>query len=56
LHDICEKKNIKNLQKKGIFINRIKKLGYQASNTHFKGEGIRSNIPYPKLVNLIKNE
>ena len=45
LHDICEKNKIKHLQKKDRIINQIKKLGYQATDTHFKWEGIRSNIP-----------
>ena len=54
LHDICKKNKINNLQKKEKIMGKIKKAGYKVSNTHFKGEGIRSNIPYLKLVNLIK--
>ncbi len=56
LHDICETSKIKRLQKKEFIINRIKKAGYQASETHFKGEGIRSNIPINRLVNLMRNK
>ena len=56
LHDICKTNKIKNLQKKGVIINKIKKLCYKASNTHFAGQGIRSTIPYQKLVDLIKNK
>lgn len=56
LHDICEKNKIRHLQKKEIIIDRIKKLGYKASETHFKGEAIRSNMPYPELVTLMKKE
>jgi tRNA G26 N,N-dimethylase Trm1 len=56
LHDICEKKKIKNLQKKDTIIERIKKFNYKASNTHFKGEAIRSSIPVSKLIKILKNK
>ena len=56
LHDISKKHSVKNPHKKNDLITKIKKISYDASETHFKGEGIRSNIPYPKLVDLIKNE
>lgn len=55
LHFICEKNDIKNLQKKEVIINKIKKLGYLASDTHFKGEGIRSNININQLIKLLRN-
>ena len=54
LHGICEKGKIRSLPKRDFIINKIKKAGYKASETHFKGEGVRSNIPCSKLVNLIK--
>ena len=54
LHDICEKNKIKRMRKKAEIISKIKKAGYKASETHFKGEGIRSNIPYAKLVGMMK--
>ncbi|MBI1935181.1 hypothetical protein HYS31_01965 [Candidatus Woesearchaeota archaeon] len=53
-HDICEKNKIGNLQKKSAIIEGIRKLRYSASETHFKGEGIRSNIPYQKLLRIMK--
>lgn len=56
LHDICEKNKIKNQPKKEPIIEKIKNLGYRASGTHFKGEGIRSSISYLKLANLLKNK
>lgn len=56
LHGICQKNKIKELKQKETIINKIKKSGYKASETHFKGEGIRSDIPYSKLVSLIKNK
>ena len=55
LHEICEKNKIKHLQKKEIIINKIKRLGYQSSETHFKGEGVRSNIPLKNLIKIVKN-
>ncbi|MBI2654531.1 hypothetical protein HYX02_07050 [Candidatus Woesearchaeota archaeon] len=54
LHDISEKNKIKHLQKKEVILDKIKKVGYKASETHFKGEGIRSDIPYPKLIKLLQ--
>ena len=56
LNDICEKNKIKNLQKKEAIIKKIIKLGYNASGTHFAGYGVRSGIPYQKLVSLLKNK
>lgn len=41
--------------KKEFIINKIKKMGYKASETHFKGEGIRSNIQLDKMVKILKN-
>ena len=55
LHDICGKNNIKELKQKGTIKNEIKKLGYKASETHFKGEGIRSGIPLKDLIKILKN-
>lgn len=56
LHEICEKNKIKSLLKKEMIKGKIKKIGYKASDTHFKGEGIRSDIPISKLVKILTNE
>ncbi len=56
LHDICEKNKIKAMQKKDEIISKIKKAGYKASETHFKGAGIRSNISPSKLASLLRNK
>jgi len=37
-------------------IKSIKKLKYKASRTHFSGQGIKSNIPYDKLVRILKKK
>jgi len=44
----------KKIIKKDILIKKIKSKGYKASKTHFKGEGIRSNIPRKELIKLIQ--
>ena len=54
LNYIAGKNKIKNLLKKEIIKNKIKKSGYKASGTHFKGEGIRSDIQHSKLIKLLK--
>ncbi|MBS3104760.1 hypothetical protein J4234_00715 [Candidatus Woesearchaeota archaeon] len=54
ISDICSKYKIKIIPKKFKIIEKIRKLGYGASETHFKGEGLRSNIPINTLINIIK--
>lgn len=56
LNDICKKSSIKSLQKKEIIKDKIIRLGYNVSDTHFKGEGIRSNIPLNGLIRILKNK
>ncbi len=55
IHDICKKNKIKNLPKKDVFIEKIKRRGYDASDTIFKGHGIRSSIRFPELIKILKN-
>ncbi|MEK6943029.1 MAG: tRNA (guanine(26)-N(2))-dimethyltransferase [Nanoarchaeota archaeon] len=54
LHEIAEKNKINLMLKKEEIIKRIKKSGYLASNTHFAGTGIRSDMPMEKLVKILK--
>jgi len=53
LHDIAEKKRLRTMGKKEDIIKKVKRNGYMASGTHFSGTGIRSNIPYSKLLPLL---
>ncbi len=55
MHDICSRHKIKNLPQKETIKNKIKKLGYQVSGTHFKGEGIRSDIPENMLLKILRS-
>ena len=55
LNDIAEKNKIKCLPKKELIKNKIRKMGYKASDTHFKGEGIRSDIPFKGLIKILRN-
>lgn len=54
LHDICEKNKIKNVPKKEAVKIKIRKSGHYASDTHFKGEGIRSDIGIRELIDILK--
>ena len=54
LHYIAEKKKLSAMDTKINIIKKIKKKGYGASGTHFSGTGVRSNIPYAKLLPLLK--
>ena len=54
IHNIAKKRKLKSIIKKEIIIRKIKKKGFNATNTHFSGTGIRSNISYSKLLTLLK--
>jgi len=54
LHDIAEKRKLRSMSTKANIIRKIKNKGFAASETHFSGTGIRSNIPYAKLLPLLK--
>ncbi len=55
LHLICQKIKV-NIPKKNEIIKKIKSKGYKASPTHFKPEGIRSNISSKDLIRLLKEK
>ena len=54
VHDLCKKNKIKEMQAKAAIIGKIKKLRYQASETHFTGHGIRSDISLKELIKILK--
>ncbi len=56
IHYICSKNSINPVPKKETILFKIRKKGYKASSTHFKGTGIRSDISYDELVKIIKNK
>lgn len=51
---ICKRYKIKRIPKKELIIRKIKDKGYKASETHFSGSGIRSNVPIKELIKVIK--
>ena len=53
LNYLCKDNKIKSIQKKGTVIDRIRAAGFKASETHFKGEGIRSEIGSDKLIHIL---
>jgi tRNA (guanine26-N2/guanine27-N2)-dimethyltransferase len=55
IHAICKRNKLKNIPRKDFLIKKIKKKGYKASNTHFSGTGIRSNIKEKELIKIIKS-
>lgn len=56
IHDICSKNRIRIMPTKSSLIKKIENIGYCASETHFKGEGIRSDIPQKEFINLLKRK
>ena len=56
IHDICSKNKIKDIAKKKELIKKIIMAGYKASSTHFKGEGIRSDMKIDDLIKILKKE
>ena len=53
LHKIAKKYKVK-IPKKDLILKKIRKKGYKASETHFTGTGIKSNIELKKLLKLIQ--
>ena len=45
---------VKQLPKKGLLIEEIRKAGYKAAETHFNANGIKSDISLEKLIRIIK--
>lgn len=52
IHKICKKHKIKQVPKTENIIKKIKKKGFKASRTHFKPQGIRSNIDSKRFIRL----
>ena len=54
LHNIAKKRKLKSVMRKEEVIKKIRKIGFDAANTHFSGTGIRTDIPYNRLLKLLK--
>ena len=54
VHDIAKKYKLKIIMKKDEVIKKIKNKGFKASNTHFSGTGIRSNVSYDGFISILK--
>jgi len=54
IHEIAKKRKLRIMIKKEDLIKKIKKKSYKVASTHFSGTGIRTNIPYKKLLILLK--
>ncbi len=54
MHEILQKHKMGDLPKKEVLISKIREKGYEACNTHFKGEGIRSDISVKELFKILK--
>jgi tRNA (guanine26-N2/guanine27-N2)-dimethyltransferase len=54
MHHIAEKLKLKEIKKKEAIIEKIRKLGFKAANSHFSGTGIRTDMPHEELIRLIK--
>ena len=55
LHNICERYKLNPIPKKDYVIEKIKEIGFEASETHFDGKSIRSSIGEKELATLIKS-
>lgn len=55
LHHLCKKNKISPIPKKEEVIAKLKKKGFKASNTHFKGEGMRSDVSEKELCKILSN-
>jgi len=54
IHKIMKREKIHNTPRKLELISAIKEKGFKAAETHFSGEGIRSDIEYKELLKIIK--
>ena len=54
IHKISKNKKLKTMMKKEDLISKIRKKRYKASNTHFVGTGIRTDIDDEKFLKLLK--
>ena len=53
MHNIAKKRGLKTTTKKEEIIRKIRKGGNKASNTHFSGTGIRTDISLEKFLKLL---
>lgn len=51
---VVKHNKLKNVPKKDLLINEIKKAGFKAAETHIRPNSIRSNIELKKLLKLIR--
>ena len=56
LSHIAEKYKLKTLPRKELVKEKIRKLKYTASDTHFAGNGIRSDAPIDKLIRILSKQ
>jgi len=54
IHVLCKKYKIKQIPKFDVLIKKIRKKGYKVSRTHFKSEGLKTNMPLQKLLRLFE--
>lgn len=53
IHAITKRYRIRDLPKMGDIINKIRKLGFSASRTHFSGTGVRTDASVKDLLKLL---
>ncbi len=56
IHKICKRNKIKQLPRKGLLIEEIRKAGYKAAETHFNPNGVRSDITLNDLLSIINQK
>ena len=55
LAKVVKHNKLRNVPKKDLLINEIKKAGFKAAQTHIRPNSIRSDITIKELVNIIKS-
>jgi tRNA (guanine26-N2/guanine27-N2)-dimethyltransferase len=55
LHKATKKEKLGFNPRKNDTIKKLKSAGYDASETHFSGKGIRTNAPYEEFVKALKS-
>ena len=56
IHYVCSSNGINPVPKNEEVISKIMQKGYSAASTHFKGTGIRTDMPAQDFLNILKNK
>ncbi|MEA2035874.1 MAG: tRNA (guanine(26)-N(2))-dimethyltransferase [Nanoarchaeota archaeon] len=54
IHKVVKRNKLKNIPKKLELVEKIRKAGYNVSETHFNPEAVKSNIELKRLIKILR--